>query len=97
MFKKLHLIFCFAFFSVFSFAQQIETQLNIEARAGLQKDASQILGDLKPIAQGILGLAMAINLVIVIYHLANNTGDGKKAAINWLVSLVVANLLLAMV
>jgi hypothetical protein len=52
-------------------------------------DISSVITPFKNIASYIVGAALLVALIIVIYHVASNTGKGKTAVISWLIAIII--------
>ncbi len=65
--------------------QEIELEHNV--RGQLQKEISSF----RNIAKSIIGASLALSLIIVIYHVANDSkyGKGKQAVISWVVAVII--------
>jgi len=64
-----------------------EVQLEHDVRGQLQKEISSF----RSIAKSIIGASLALSLIIVVYHVANDSkyGKGKQAVISWIIAIII--------
>ncbi len=64
-----------------------EVQLEHDVRGQLQKEISSF----RNIAKSIIGASLALSLIIVVYHVANDSkyGKGKQAVISWVIAIII--------
>ena len=76
---------CFAQNGEFSSSEEIKMEHSV------MNDLNSEIYTVRNIVKYIIGAALAISLIVVIYHVANDAkyGKGKQAAVSWLVAVII--------
>lgn len=64
-----------------------ELQMEYQTRDGLDN----LVTDYQDVARMLIGAALFLSLILVIYHVANNAkyGKGKQAVVSWMIAVVI--------
>ncbi len=69
----------------------IETAAELQYERDFQNLISSVINDFRTFADSIIGLAMLMTLLIVVYHVINDVkyGKGKQAVVSWVIALTI--------
>lgn len=71
--------------------QYIETSAEIQLNEDMVSQVRQYLSTTYGMVNAIVMAALTVQLVIAVYHVANNEkyGKGKSAIVNWFIAIIV--------
>lgn len=90
--KLKSLILCTIFLTNSSFlmaAGKISSGATISMGGSTGLDASADWHRYQTLAKYVIGVSLFLSLIIVIYHVSNNTSKAKTAIVSWLIAVVI--------
>ncbi len=91
--KLILLLLFFVTFTPLGICQDdfLDSKEQIEFKQRNDAEISSVVSPFKRMADYIVGAALFLDLIIVIYQVSNNgkTGSGKKHVVSWVIALIV--------